>query len=334
MTLARPESSPQSLISPLRENSGAVNSTDLPLPLVLPSATAPGSLVEAICQVKEIWQEKPARAEQTLERYGALVGRFARHAQIIGLSALAEVDVVVVKAWINAPGRDRRGRVMKPSPKTVKQRRAALAAFFETAMAQGLTFDDPTLLVPLPKAVATSAGIRPLDPDEAVDVRFRAGTNPAEVRGVVVSLLLSGARTGELGALERSNVEPGRAVRLRGSAHFTPRTISVDSETAGLLAARAAYMAQRYHPNMTLLCGKAGKPGSQQSRIGTVVRKVLKSAGLDEDPQVKPSSLTAYAAQREFEKTGSLEAAAQRVGSRSLDSPAKLIGYSWSEVSE
>jgi site-specific recombinase XerD len=317
--------------SSCRKSPGATNPTSSNLPLVLPSAAALGSLPEAARLVKEIWGDQAEYAEQTLDRYGALLDRFANHGQAIGLAVLAEVDVVVVKGWINAPGRDRQGRVVKPSARTVNQRRAAVGAFFATAMSQGLTLDDPTPLVPVPER-EECPGIRPLDPDEAVDVRFRAGTNPAEVRGVVVSLLLAGARTGELGALERGHVESSRAVRLRGSAHFTPRTISVDAETAGLLAARAAYLAQRY-PNMSLLCGKVGKPGSQQSRISTVVRKVLKSAGLDDDPQVKPSSLTAYAAQREFERTGSLEAAAQLIGSRSLDSTARLIGYSWNEAS-
>lgn len=316
-----------------RKSPSKTNPTNSNLPLVLPSAAAPGSLQEAARLVKEIWGDQAEYAEQTLDRYGALLDRFTCHAQIVGLSALAEVDPLIVKGWINAPGRDRRGRVVKPSAKTVGQRRAAVAAFFETAMARGLTFNDPTLLVPLPKAVSTSIGIRPLAPDEAVDVRYRAGTNPAEVCGVVVALLLAGAHTGELGAFERGHIEPDHTVRLPGSAHFAPRTIPVDSETAGLLAARAVYLAQRY-PNMTLLCGKAGKPSSQQSRIGTIVRKVLKRSGLRDDPQVKPTSLTAYAAWREFEKTGSVEKAAALIGSRSLDSTAKLIGYSWSEVSE
>jgi hypothetical protein len=244
---------------------------------------------------------------------------------------LADVNQAVVAAFATALGRDRRGCVVRPSGRTVGQRRAAVAAFFATAMAHGLVLDDPTLLVPVPERERTD-GIRPLDQEEAVVVRFHAGTNPAEVRGVVVPLMLAGASSGELGALECAHVKPDSTVLLPGSARLLARSITIDSEDARLLVARSAYLAERC-PSTILLCGQAGTPSQQQARIATIVRKVLARAGLGADPRVKPTSLTAYAARREFERTGSIEAAATLIGSKSLDSTARLIGHSWSEVS-
>ena len=59
------------------------------------------------------------------------------------------------------------------------------------------------------------------------------------------------------------------------------------------------------------------------------VRDILTRAGLSDDSGVRPASLTAYAARREFDRTGRIEDAARLIGSPSLDTTASLIGYAW-----
>lgn len=59
------------------------------------------------------------------------------------------------------------------------------------------------------------------------------------------------------------------------------------------------------------------------------VREILSRAELSDDSGVRPASLTAFAARREFDRTGRIEDAARLIGSPSLDTTAALIGYHW-----
>jgi integrase/recombinase XerC len=56
---------------------------------------------------------------------------------------------------------------------------------------------------------------------------------------------------------------------------------------------------------------------------------LLTHAGLGEAPDVRPSSVAAWAGRRIFEETGRIDVAAQRLGMRSLDRAARFIGWDW-----
>ena len=79
-----------------------------------------------------------------------------------------------------------------------------------------------------------------------------------------------------------------------------------------------------------MLCtGAHGSNAHKQARVCVTIRDILTRAGLSDDNGVRPASLTAYAARREFDRTNRIEDAARLIGSPSLDTTAALIGYSW-----
>jgi len=58
---------------------------------------------------------------------------------------------------------------------------------------------------------------------------------------------------------------------------------------------------------------------------------VLRRAGLAEEPDVRPSSITAWAGQRIMADTGRIDLVALRLGFRRLDQTADFIGWDWRE---
>ncbi|MFF9401692.1 hypothetical protein, partial [Streptomyces sp. NPDC014744] len=59
------------------------------------------------------------------------------------------------------------------------------------------------------------------------------------------------------------------------------------------------------------------------------LRDLLVRIGLGGESDVKPASVTAWAGVEVFERTGRIEQAARRLGLRSLDRAATVIGHTW-----
>ncbi|MFJ9595544.1 hypothetical protein ACIRS3_22640 [Streptomyces virginiae] len=67
-----------------------------------------------------------------------------------------------------------------------------------------------------------------------------------------------------------------------------------------------------------------------QSRVCVALRDLLRKIGLDGEPEVTPASVTARAdAVDVFEATGRIEESARRLGVRSLDRAAAVVGFDW-----
>lgn len=66
-----------------------------------------------------------------------------------------------------------------------------------------------------------------------------------------------------------------------------------------------------------------------QASISGAVGAILQRAGLHQESDVRPRSVTAWAGQRVFDETGRIEDVARRLGLRSLDRAAALIGWEW-----
>jgi len=58
---------------------------------------------------------------------------------------------------------------------------------------------------------------------------------------------------------------------------------------------------------------------------------VLRRAGLAEEPDLRPSSITAWAGQQILSDTGRIDLVARRLGFRRLDQTADFIGWDWRE---
>ncbi|MEZ5181541.1 MAG: hypothetical protein R2702_06665 [Acidimicrobiales bacterium] len=56
---------------------------------------------------------------------------------------------------------------------------------------------------------------------------------------------------------------------------------------------------------------------------------MLQRAGLGYEPDVRPSSVVAWAGVKVLERTGRIECVAEALGLRNLDSAASFIGWDW-----
>jgi integrase/recombinase XerC len=63
--------------------------------------------------------------------------------------------------------------------------------------------------------------------------------------------------------------------------------------------------------------------------VSGAISDILRRAGLADDAQVRPRSITAWLGRSVFDETGSIDVVAQRLGLRSLDRAAALIGWEW-----
>jgi integrase/recombinase XerC len=214
---------------------------------------------------------------------------------------------------------------------TMHNRRAALRAFYRTARRLRLTLDDPTTDIDVP--ARQSSARRPLSDDEAALVRLFSEHAAPTRHAATAALLLAGAHTCELGHITATDVGPHAAtVRAPGSNKHRPRTLSLDAWSVRVLTERIAYLTDPLPAaaRPPVLCtGAVGSNAHKQASACVTVRDILTRAGLTDDHGVRPTSLTAYAARREYERTGRIEDAARRIGSASLDATAVLIDYHW-----
>jgi hypothetical protein len=73
----------------------------------------------------------------------------------------------------------------------------------------------------------------------------------------------------------------------------------------------------------------AGSPRGRQAAACISISATLTRAGLGDDPALRPVSVTAWAGQRILAESGRIEEVARRLGMRSLDRTARLIGLDW-----
>lgn len=294
---------------------------------------ADGSLDTALQAVTGAWIADGALSAQTLDKFGLLARRFVRFAAAHNVTTLAAVDRALVAKFVAAKGLTRQGVVSEAAIATMHNRRATLRAFYRTARRLQLTLDDPTIDVTIP-ARASSAR-RPLTDDEAALVRLFAEHATPTRHAATVALLLAGATTAELGHLTAADLDRRSAtVRVHGSSKHRPRTLPLDAWSLRVLGERADHLTRRLpasSPSPVLCTGAGGSEAHKQARVCVNVREILTRAGLSDDSGIKPASLTAYAARREFDRTQRIEAAARLIGSSSLDTTAAHIGYHWQD---
>ncbi len=301
------------------------------LPLGWGPAMADGSLSTAVAAVTGAWITDGVLATQTLDKFGLLTRRFARYAAAHDVTTLDGVDRALVAKLVAAKGRTRHGAVSEAAVATMHNRRAALRAFYRTARRLRLTLDDPTTDINVP--ARGSSAQRPLTDDEAALVRLFSEHATPTRHAATAALLLTGAHTAELGHISASDIDHHAAtVWVHGSSKHRPRTLRLDTWSARVLAERAAHLTDPLPlgGQPPVLCtGAHGSNAHKQARVCVTVRDILTRAGLSDDSGVRPASLTAYAARREFDRTGRIEDAARLIGSSSLDATAALIGYAW-----
>lgn len=307
----------------------------LRLPLVW--APAERSLAASIAAVTVAWTADAALSPSTTQRFAQTLARFTGFAAARGITTLAGVDPDLVGAF--AAARHRTGRdatISAPSVTIRRARRAALRAFFGTAIGLRLTLDDPTALLhnEQPTGCGPVDGVRPLTDDEAALVRLYSQRARPTRHAATVALLLAGIHSCEAGRVTVADVDThAGTVRVHGSRRYESRTLRLDAWSIHALATRAEHLRQHVPIGIgrsAVLCANAlANSASRQASACAAVRDILTRAGLSEDPAVRPSSLTGHAARLVFDRTGRIEDAAGLLGSPSLDAAASLIGHQW-----
>jgi integrase/recombinase XerC len=284
--------------------------------------------------VKDSWTlavDEGAMSTQTRDKLVLMATRFERFAAAHGIAAAADVDRDLVHRFITARGRTRRGEIAPSATATMQHRRSAIRALYRTARTIGLLLDDPTDGIELPGRDPSTQ--RPVTTEEAEIIRLFSQHSHPTRHAVTAALLLAGAHTAELGHIAVDDIDlDERKVRAHGSSKHRCRRLPLDTWAVQVIGERMRFLNSSLprRDGPVVLCTSAeGSDAHKQARVCVTVREILTRAGLSEDPTIRPSSLTAYAARQAFDRTGLVEAAAIVLGAHSLDTTATLIGYRW-----
>ena len=279
---------------------------------------SPSSLVDTVAA--QLVAEG-AVTEQSLERLVELMGRFAGFVSVgHGLVDLNGSTRAMVDEFIDAPTSDG-----TPPSATVRHlRRCAVRLLFRTARRLGLVHGDPTLDLELPARRPVAA--RPLTDAEvgrcrAAPLCLSAGTRlPA-----AWALAEAGIRTGEMAKVTVGDVDLELpVVRAPGCRSAVARSVALTEWGAAQIGRRLR--AVPVDPDRPLVYEGDGSDKSKQASSCIAVTDSMTRAGLGHEPAVRPVSATAWAGRKVFEETGRIDEVAARLGMRSLDRAARLIG--------
>lgn len=260
----------------------------------------------------------------TLDKYGATWRRFGTYARnAAGVTTVAEmVRSGVATRYLVAPV----AGGGQPKARTVESRGSALGTLFRILRDVGLLDTDPLLDVRPPSRGVTET-VRPLTTPEVERCRAAApGTLVATREPAAWALMETGASTGEIGNVRHRDLSLAAALVRVGINTRVERSIP--------LSGWAVMHLRRLEgsPDDWVLVGSfTSSHDSRRTRATEMVRIVMGRAGVG-GPDVSARSVTAWAGRQVFEQTGSIEAAARRLGFASLDATAALIGHQWDRL--
>ncbi|MDX2933275.1 hypothetical protein [Streptomyces ipomoeae] len=262
------------------------------------------SLTYAFDRVQGAWRTMAARGEfteQTLDEFGLLLKRGERSMQLRGIVVLGDVTADPVEDFVTARGHSRHGRVTDSAAATMRLRRSVVRTAYRTLRELGPSDADPARDIVLPARAID--GVRP----------------PA------------GGHSGEIGHIRVRDLDVShRRVWMHGSTKVNARWCPLDDWALNVLTSRAEFVSARQlrkesAPNARLaVSDRHGSDAYLQARACVALGDLLRRIGLGDEEDVKPSSITAWAAVAEFERTGRIEDAARRLGLRSLDRAAAV----------
>lgn len=253
--------------------------------------------------------------------------RMFRSLRAQGANEWGDVTPEMVQRWFWAARPDRGGRWREVAVSTARNRRCWALACFEEAARLGAPI-DPTTLAGKPIARPTDfISARPLNPPELQRVQVHAQTGLFVSRRLpIVALAIAGATATEIALARLFDIDlDTRTVTLRGQA---ARTNPLGTWATD--AIRKWLINQLDPPDSSSpLCVSADLNLDRAAHSVTVrLGDVLRDAGLKGTPGVTARSLRLTTARDILECDG-LAAAAQFLGSASLDNTAAALGFDW-----
>ena len=262
--------------------------------------------------------------DQTVQRMAEIMTRFVTYLEKgHAIDSIGDVAEEHAEGFIFATMgiRDR----WRPTPATMHLRRSALRLYFRIARELGLSIGDPTLDVKLPARSCLSA--RPLTDDEITLGRsFSLNTLNATRRPAAWALAEATARTSEIPHVRMRDVDAATSrVWISGSTKLEPRWGQLSNWGLQQVLRRMEGLKQDDY----LVYEGNGSEQSRQASSCIAISQTLVDCGLDREQDVRPGSVAAWAGNKIFEETGSIDEVARRLGVRSLDRAAGVIGWDW-----
>lgn len=288
----------------------------------LASADPPDlTLADALSIVLSTVAERGALTDLTMGTVDGLWRGFMTRVERQGVESVAGIDHDVVRDFVWARNRDG----THASTATMHVRRWSVRFLFQMLREMGVAVVDPTIDIRLPPRA--TGPIRPLTDAEVELCRLLAVHPPeATLKPAAWGLAEATAATSEIPAVRRRDVTKS-AVHLPGSRLLRPRRAEL-GDWARMQIERRLHDLDGDPEALVAYLGDGKRP---QAAAAMVIDKVLRRAGLAGEPGVRPASIRAWAGRRVFDETGSIEAVAQHLGLRSLDTTARLIGLDWRE---
>jgi integrase len=283
-------------------------------------------LAEVVGRAADELAADDALSAQSLRRIVALFDRFANFLVLgHGVARVCEVTPGLARAFVDAPGVDG----ASPSLATRHLRRSAIRLLFRVARALGLATQDPTLGLYLPPRSLSTA--RPLTDEEAAFCRTATLHSLTSTRlAAAWALAEATARTAELSHLRVADLELDRArVWIHGSPRTDARWGRISDWGRVQLERRVREFGGAADSSSLLVYGGDGSAESRQASSCQAIAETLRRAGLGTEPDVRPVSVAAWAGARVLADTGRIEAVAQALGCRSLDTAARILGFDW-----
>lgn len=260
------------------------------------------------------------------DRLTTLWARFERFAWAHDVRLVSDVTPDLVGRFV----RSRTTGRSAPSTATMHLRRAAIRLLFKVLREFGIDVVDPTLDIALPSRSGIAA--RPLTDEEVQACRWAAlSTVGATRQSTVWSLGESGASTTEIARVRADDLDLDAAqLRLAGGPRTDPRRVPLTAWGTAQLARRLR--SQRMSPDSLLAFDRPIDEYAGRISAGQAITAVMARAGLAHDKSVRPRSLAGWVGRSVWLETGRVEEAGRRLGMRSLDLTAELIGFDWREA--
>ncbi|MPZ68288.1 MAG: hypothetical protein GEU71_02020 [Actinobacteria bacterium] len=307
--------------------SGGRNLAPVPNPpsSTIDSAPLGSTVALSLLLGKVLRQLNGARfTDQTVQRMAEIMTRFVTYLEKgHGIRSIADVAEEHAEGFIFAStGISGRGR---PTPATMHLRRSALRLYFRIARELGMSIGDPTLDLLLP--ARSSLATRPLTDDEITLGRsFSLNTLNATRRPAAWALAEATARTSEIPHVRVQDVDAAASrVWVSGSTKVEPRWGQLSEWGLQQVLRRM----EGLRKDDLLVYEGNGSEQSRQASSCIAISQTLMDSGLDREQDVRPGSVVAWAGNKIFEETGSIDAVARRLGVRSLDRAAGVIGWDW-----
>jgi site-specific recombinase XerD len=285
----------------------------------------------------------------TVNKYVAVLARFVAFAEALGVRSVADVTEDIVAAFVYAPLPSGRGRspVLKgaaPAAGTAAVRKSAIGTLFRCLREDGLADMAPARGVK--GGAQRRSRLRPATPTQVGQICDHAeAMNGASIPAGLVALMLSGASVAEAAWVTTSDldVEHG-TVRLPGQrGRYRSRVVVLGEWEKAVLTRRLASLRTEFAAakNQGALADwplafprPAGTyPYNHVSQTaGELVRDLITRSGLNvQKTGLTPMSLTQYAVNRLYARTGSVEQVAAMYGIKDLNAARGLISDEWQD---